>query len=167
MCSAHPNMVKRKNYGISKGTFLNHQHRILKSEIIISKSNSITPIWSMVWCKYDYWQSNVLNKTLISPETIIQKWVCRLKSVFHMMNIILYFSEKTLPWKHLLYDYSQNTTFHGIRFVTLPTKFPIRRYVLYCSIHALLGTMSKVSINFENLIKFNVWPPPPAPKLNV
>ncbi len=38
--------------------------------------------------------------------------------------------EKDSPpsWRHLVYEFSQDTTLHGVRYITRDTKYWIRRY---------------------------------------
>jgi len=35
--------------------------------------------------------------------------------------------KETTSWRRLLYNFSQNTTFHGVRYITADTQFVIRR----------------------------------------
>ena len=45
--------------------------------------------------------------------------------------MMLYFVlESPPPWKDIVEGYTQNTTFHGVRYITLAKEYPIRRLVL-------------------------------------
>ena len=43
-------------------------------------------------------------------------------------------TEKTPPWRDIILEYTQQTTFHGVRFITSKTRYPVRRYVFFFSV---------------------------------
>ena len=50
------------------------------------------------------------------------------RSVRLLCDVIGDMLVETTSWRRLLYNFSQNTTFHGVRYVTADTQFVIRRY---------------------------------------
>lgn len=36
-------------------------------------------------------------------------------------------AEANSSWKQLFFEFSQDTTFHGVKYITKPTKFQLRR----------------------------------------
>ena len=52
---------------------------------------------------------------------------------------------KTTPWKDLVIDFTQTTTFHGFRFITQTTRYRLRRYV---PCHAKTCTLPTLANNY-------------------
>ena len=56
--------------------------------------------------------------------------VC-LVSLLAWSFVLLSVADVPPPWRTLLKDFTQDTTLHGIRFITLNTKYQWRRYVCF------------------------------------
>ena len=77
----------------------------------------------------------------VPPELVIMSYFQRLISLFHLLCTAELEADKT--WRELLYDYSQNTTFHGVKFIAANSQYRVRRIVWLC----VLGTAMTVFVS--------------------
>ena len=54
--------------------------------------------------------------------------MCRAYKSVDPNNVGIFAGKK--GWKEILRDFTQETTLHGIRYITLETKYILRRYII-------------------------------------